>query len=350
MSRKDKDMKISTFDVAGFRYPYDSKDEERIKSAYNTLWKIVSDNSTYPDKQGLINFLLVRAFEVVVNSRTLDSLYNVILPTLNSEDDYGVCVEYSSYLASYTSINADRYNETTPILGQQTIESASRKFAKMLCESLIYTKEDEMRSRKYGEPPLYIFYGPILIKFSTNYSFSRFVKKACYVNEAGRRVIMNILAHIRMGLRLEDNIIFTFIDDSNYCALNPNDLGKAKCGIFEEYTTYDDVYRVFRNLFAYEDDARKKGLKVDIEPEKKENLKLYEQLNELGFDFSEEDEPRLWKDNTSIYYRVGEPDDITGYIVEVDTWLRRTRHIGNGVGCFHSDWEYLFPEDDPKYQ
>ena len=37
-------------------------------------------------------------------------------------------------------------------------------------------------------------------------------------------------------------------------------------------------------------------------------------------------------------YRVM-PSDITGYTVEVDLDTGKSRHKGNGVGCFWTEWE-----------
>ena len=33
------------------------------------------------------------------------------------------------------------------------------------------------------------------------------------------------------------------------------------------------------------------------------------------------------------------PNDVTGYIMEVDLMTGKSRHCGNGTGCFWTDWE-----------
>ena len=40
----------------------------------------------------------------------------------------------------------------------------------------------------------------------------------------------------------------------------------------------------------------------------------------------------------TVMYRVM-PDDVTGYIMEVDLDTGKSRHKGNGVGCFWTEWE-----------
>ena len=32
------------------------------------------------------------------------------------------------------------------------------------------------------------------------------------------------------------------------------------------------------------------------------------------------------------------PDDVTGYTVEIDCTTMKTRHHGNGKGCFWTEW------------
>ena len=63
---------------------------------------------------------------------------------------------------------------------------------------------------------------------------------------------------------------------------------------------------------------------------------IKQKLKELGWNVSENTE--CWEENGHIFFTV-DPDDITGYTVEVDPETGRSRHIGNGQGCFWTEWE-----------
>lgn len=63
---------------------------------------------------------------------------------------------------------------------------------------------------------------------------------------------------------------------------------------------------------------------------------IKQKLKELGWNISENTE--CWEENGHIFFTV-DPDDITGYTMEVDPDSGRSRHIGNGQGCFWTEWE-----------
>ena len=61
-------------------------------------------------------------------------------------------------------------------------------------------------------------------------------------------------------------------------------------------------------------------------------------LINLGWNMADTPEENIWEENGHIFFSVGDPDDITGYTVEVDP-EGMSRHIGNGEGCFWTEWE-----------
>ncbi|MEY8334990.1 hypothetical protein AALB53_18090 [Lachnospiraceae bacterium 47-T17] len=59
-------------------------------------------------------------------------------------------------------------------------------------------------------------------------------------------------------------------------------------------------------------------------------------LESLGYNTKVMSE--VWEDGGLLYYRVGDQDDVTGYIAEVDPETGKHRTRGNGKGCFWTEW------------
>lgn len=71
--------------------------------------------------------------------------------------------------------------------------------------------------------------------------------------------------------------------------------------------------------------------------EKTNNDSIRGQINSLGFNIPENTE--CWKEDDSLYFRVGEPDDVTGYVTEINTDYEAYRTIGNSEGSFATEWK-----------
>lgn len=70
---------------------------------------------------------------------------------------------------------------------------------------------------------------------------------------------------------------------------------------------------------------------------KKELITAKEKITSLGWELSEQTE--AWECDGNLFFRVGEKDDVTGYTVEIDPETGESRHCGNGVWCFWTEWE-----------
>lgn len=65
------------------------------------------------------------------------------------------------------------------------------------------------------------------------------------------------------------------------------------------------------------------------------------QLTELGYNWKAGCNPEkneVWEENGHLFFSI-DPDDITGYTREVNPETGESRHIGNGKGCFWTEWE-----------
>ncbi len=68
---------------------------------------------------------------------------------------------------------------------------------------------------------------------------------------------------------------------------------------------------------------------------------IEKKLTELGYNWKVGCNPEaneVWEKNGHLFFSV-DPDDITGYTVEVDPISGESRHIGNSKGCFWTEWE-----------
>lgn len=61
-----------------------------------------------------------------------------------------------------------------------------------------------------------------------------------------------------------------------------------------------------------------------------------EALVKMGWNISENTE--CWEEDGYYFFTVS-PDDVTGYTVQVDPISGESRHIGNGRGCFWTEWK-----------
>ena len=74
-------------------------------------------------------------------------------------------------------------------------------------------------------------------------------------------------------------------------------------------------------------------------PEKTEIMRIMDELkNVCGY-------TDVWTEDDSVFYAVGDLDDCTGYVVEINTARRASRRKGNGQGCFWTDWEQWTDEE-----
>lgn len=64
-------------------------------------------------------------------------------------------------------------------------------------------------------------------------------------------------------------------------------------------------------------------------------------LENLGFNCEAGCNPEkneVWEEKGHLFFSI-DPDDITGYTMEVDPETGKSRHCGNGRGCFWTEWE-----------
>lgn len=61
-----------------------------------------------------------------------------------------------------------------------------------------------------------------------------------------------------------------------------------------------------------------------------------EQILSLGWNLSEE--TNCWEEGGFLFFTVM-PEDITGYTVQINPETGKSRHCGNGAGCFWTEWE-----------
>lgn len=61
-----------------------------------------------------------------------------------------------------------------------------------------------------------------------------------------------------------------------------------------------------------------------------------EKILAMGWSLSEA--TVCWEEDGYLWFSVM-PEDVTGYVVQIDPETGKSRHCGTGQGCFGTDWE-----------